>query len=458
MTLSTVAAGSQDQRPDPVRVRLAGAVLLAWGMAAAAVAAPAPDPEPTPSLSAPGPQSYTLTPEKYQKAIAYAKARYRLHFAAFAYGLSVLLLLVALRLPPKYRDWAERGSRRRFGQVAIFVPLLLFTQGVLELPVGAYRHRLALAYDQSVQGWGSWLWDWVKGSLVGIAITLLIVWGIYGLIRRSERRWWMKAWLFSLPVIVFLVFLAPYVIDPLFFRFEPLAAKQPELTEKIEQVTRRGGLSIPRERMFEMNASAKYKSINAYVTGIGPSKRVVVWDTTISRATPPQTLFVFGHEMGHYVLHHVWKTILFLWGLLLAAFWVLDRSSRRALSRWGGRWGIRGLGDLASLPVLLLLLAVFSEVGLPIVNGYSRGQERAADIYGLEVIHGIVPDSPRAAAEAFQVLGEVNLSDPDPSAFIRFWLYSHPPLAERLRFAAAYDPWGKGEPTRYVKGDVNGKS
>jgi Zn-dependent protease with chaperone function len=432
-----------------VRARLPAAVLLALSAASAARAAP-PDPEPTPGVSAPASLTYTLTPEKREKAIAYAKARYRLHFVGFAYGVGVLLLILGLRLAPKYRDWAEAASGRLFGRLAVFVPLLLLTQSVLELPVAAYRQRLALRYDQSVQGWGSWLWDWLKGNFIGIALALFVVWGVYDMIRKGDRRWWLKAWLVSLPFIVFLVFLAPYVIDPLFFRFEPLASRQPELTAQIEGVTRRGGLSIPRERMFEMNASAKYKSLNAYVTGVGPSKRVVVWDTTIARATVPQTLYIYGHEMGHYVLQHVWKLILFLWALLLAAFWAIDRVARWALSRWGGRWGIRGLPDLAALPVLLLLLGVFSEVGLPIVNGYSRSQEHAADIYGLEVIHGIVPDSPAAAAGAFQILGEVNLADPDPPDLIRFWLYSHPPLAERLRFAASYDPWSKGEKPRYI--------
>jgi STE24 endopeptidase len=427
------------------------AVLLIGGMALAPVSdAQAPGTRPTPSVSAPAPQGYTLTPEKREKAIAYARARYRLHFLAFLYSVGVLLLILGLRLAPKFRDWAETRSRRLFGQVLIFLPLLALTQSVLELPIGAYRHHLARVYDQSVQGWGSWLWDWAKGNLISILLSISIVWGVYALIRKSERRWWIATWLFSLPVIVFLIFLAPYVIDPLFFRFEPLAARQPELTARIEEVTRRGGLSIPRERMFEMNASAKYKSINAYVTGVGPSKRVVVWDTTIARATVPQALFIFGHEMGHYVLQHVWKTILFLWVLFLAAAFLVDRGARWALARWGGRWGIRGLSDLASLPVLLLLLTIFVELSLPVINGRSRGQEHDADVYGLEVIHGIVPDSQRAAAEAFQLLGEVNLSDPDPPDFIRFWLYSHPPLAERLRFAAQYDPWSKGEKPKYV--------
>jgi Zn-dependent protease with chaperone function len=115
------------------------------------------------------------------------------------------------------------------------------------------------------------------------------------------------------------------------------------------------------------------------------------------------------------------------------------------LFREGERWGIRGLDDWASLPVLLLFVTVAVELANPVVSGFVRRQEHQADVFGLEAIHGLVPDSQRAAAESFQILGEENLSDPDPSAFIRFWLYTHPPVAERLRFAAEYDPWGKGE-------------
>lgn len=402
---------------------------------------------PTPAAS---PATYTLTPEKRAQAIAYARARYRLHFAAFAWGCLVLLALIALRLGPRFRDLAEGASRRRFVQAAVFVPLLFATEGVLELPTSAYGHHLARFYGQSVQGWGSWLWDQAKGLLVGLVVAIPLVWLLYAILRKSPRRWWLWFWLALLPILVFLIFVTPLAIDPLFFRFEPLAPAHPELAREIGKVAARAGEPIPPERMFEMNASTKYTGINAYVTGLGASKRVVVWDTTIAKATIPQTLFVFGHEMGHYVLHHVPRTIAFLWallfGLLALGAWILGRVFARP-----GRWGIRGLSDWASLPVLVLGLTVAVELATPIVGAYSRAQEHEADVFGLEAIHGLVPDSPRAAAEAFQLLGEVNLSDPDPSPFITFWLYDHPPLADRQRFAAQYDPWAKGESPKYVK-------
>ena len=302
-----------------------------------------------------------------------------------------------------------------------------------------------------MQGWGSWFGDWAKSLAVGLVVAIPLVWLLYALLRKSPRRWWLWFWLALLPILVFLIFVTPLVVDPLFFRFKPLAPGHPELARKIEEVTVRAGRRIPQDRMFEMDASSKYRSINAYVTGLGASKRVVVWDTALTRATIPQTLFVFGHEMGHYVLLHIPRGIAFFWALLFVLLGLSARMLARLLDRPGGRWGIRGVSDWASLPVLLLVVTVAAELAQPVVNGFIRSQEHQADIFGLEAIHGLVEDSPRAAAEAFQILGEANLADPDPSPFIRFWLYDHPPLAERLRFAAEYDPWGKGQAPRYVR-------
>ena len=202
--------------------------------------------------------------------------------------------------------------------------------------------------------------------------------------------------------------------------------------------------------MFEMNASEKLKSLNAYVTGIGASKRVVVWDNTMQRLTNEQTLFVFGHEMGHYVLHHIPQLIAWIVALSFVFLYIGNRGTRWALQRRGPRWQIRGLEDWASFPVLLLCLSILIFIVTPIGNTLSRYYEHQADIYGLEVIHGIVPRPTDAAVAAFQTLGEVNLSDPKPSRLIELWLYNHPPLNKRIEFAQTYDPWSKGHP-QFVK-------
>lgn len=394
---------------------------------------------------------FTLPPEKYEKAVAFSRAKYQLYFIDFVYGLIVLGALLAWRVAPKFRDWAERVSRRRFVQVLIFAPLMVLTLDLIGLPISIYRQSLSLQYEQSIQSWGSWFWDWTKGEIIGLILSTFLIWILYGVIRRSPRRWWFYFWLATLPIIVFLIFISPLIIDPLFFKFTPLESKQPELVAQIEQVVKRGGLEIPRERMFEMNASTKMKSLNAYVTGFGASKRVVVWDNTIQRLTPSQTLYVFGHEMGHYVLKHIPRTIGFIAVVLLIALFLGYHAMHGAQRRWGERWAIRGIDDWASLPVLLLFFSVFSFFVSPVINTYSRWQEHEADVYGIEVVHGIVPNPQDAGAEAFQALGEINLADPNPHPFIKVWLYSHPPLNERIAFVRSYDPWSRGEPRKFVQ-------
>ena len=396
-------------------------------------------------------KTYNLPPDKLAKAIAYAAARNRLHFIAFAWGIAILIACLMLRVAPLFRDWAKHVSHRRIAQAYVIAALLTFAIDGISLPISAYGHHLSLEYEQSIQRWAPWFWDWIKGELIGILFGGFALWILYGVLRRSPRHWWFYGWLAAIPIVLVLQFIAPVLIEPLFFRFDPLQAEQPALVAEIENVVARGGLAIPADRMYLMNASAKLNSLNAYVAGIGASKRVVVWDTTLRRMTTPEILFVFGHEMGHYVLCHMWLLIASTCVMLLAFLFLGFHGMRWALARWGGRWHIGGMDDWASLPVLLLAVAICGFLAEPLQNSYSRMLEHNADVYGLEVIHGLVPDSSGAAADAFQILGETGLSDPNPSPFIRFWLYDHPPVAERVRFAAEYDPWGKGEPTRYVK-------
>ena len=396
------------------------------------------------------PTQYSLPPQKLQRAIEYAQDRYWLHFAGELWGIAVLIAILAFGISAKFRDWAEAASSRRFVQAAIFVPLLLLANDVLSLPLGVYGQHLELTFDQSIQSWPSWFWDWTKEELLSFVLAIVLVYLLYAVIRRSPRRWWLYFWLVSLPIIAGLMYLEPMVIEPMFYHFDPLAAKQPALVAQLEKVVARGDLAIPQDRMFEMRASEKLNSLNAYVSGFGGSKRVVVWDTTIAKMTTPEILFVFGHEMGHYVLHHVRDSLILASLLLLVLLFIGYHGLHWLVRTRGAKWRLRDVADWASLPVLLLIVAVLSLATEPLVNGYSRWQEHQADIYGLEVTHGIVPNSAAVAAHAFQVLGEVGLDEPNPNRFIEFWLYSHPSISERVAFAESYDPWAHGKP-KYVK-------
>jgi Zn-dependent protease with chaperone function len=397
------------------------------------------------------PESYEPPPAAAAEAIAYSRAQHHLYFADAAYGLLILILILELRVAPRYRDWAERATPRRFLQAAIFAPLLLLTIDAASLPTSLWGQYLDREFHQSIEGWGAWSLDWLKGEALGMVLAIFLVWILYAALRRSPRRWWFYFWLATLPILIFLLFISPFVLEPLFFKFSPMSQTQPALAAEIEQLVQHGGLEIPQSRIFEMTASAKVQSVNAYVTGIGASKRVVVWDTTIVRMTPPEILFVVGHEMGHYVLHHVAKGIAISFGVLLLFFALGDRGLRRMLAWRGGKWSIRAPDDWASLPILLLLLSVFGFLFTPIDNAVSRYFEHQADQFGLEVTHGVVPDAPEAAARAFEILGEVDLEDPQPSWIDRVWFEDHPSIDERIRFARSYDPWSKGQAPRFVK-------
>jgi STE24 endopeptidase len=396
-------------------------------------------------------QEYKLSQERYEQAVTYSHAWYTLYFVSYFLGAVVLFLILRLGVAAKFRDVAENFSARRWIQGLVFVPLLVLTVDLFDLPLRLYGHSLSLHYQMSVQRWGSWLWDWTKEELLGTAFALVLVLILFAVMRRSPRRWWLYFWLVAMPLMAGMVFSSPWIIDPLFHKFEPLNATHPELVQSLEKVVARTGLQIPPERMFLMRASEKTNTLNAYVTGFGASKRIVVWDTTIQKTTREELLFIIGHELGHYVLGHFWKGVVaYAFGLLLI-FYLLFRGSHWSLDRWAGDWKIYGPEDWAALAVFLLLLQVFTFFASPIINGFSRWEEHAADVYGLEVIHGVVPDSAEVAAHSFQVLGEQDLADPNPPGFITFWLYSHPPLGDRLVFAHSYDPWSKGESPRYVK-------
>jgi STE24 endopeptidase len=239
--------------------------------------------------------AYTLPPEKMKLAIELFRMRTLLHFAGAAWGILQLWLLLALGVPPRLRDVAVRVTKNRWGQGFLFTFQLLLLLVLLDLPLAMYGHHLSLVYGLSVQRWGSWFGDLAKGFGLDWLTTGLAVMLLFWLIRRSPRRWWLLFWVPAMLAAIFGVFISPLLVDPLFNHFTSLAAHDPALVERLERVVARGPLHIPPDRMFLMDASAKYTGLNAYVTGIGPSKRVVVWDTSLAKGTPDEISFIFGH-------------------------------------------------------------------------------------------------------------------------------------------------------------------
>jgi STE24 endopeptidase len=391
---------------------------------------------------------YTLSPGQLERARSLYHWRTALDFGSTLWGLLVLLAVLNFRWAAGLGAWAASVTHKPWLQGLCFAPAILLLLSLLHLPLAVLGHHISLSYGQSVQGWGSWFVDWSKAVVLNLLSGTVVLGVLFALIRNSSR-WWLWLWLVSLPMQLLVVFVLPLVVDPLFNHFEPLAQTQPALVQDLERVVARTGVSIPPSRMFLMKASEKYTSSNAYVTGFGSSRRVVVWDNTIKSSPPDETLLVFGHELGHYVLHHIERGLAMGAGISLFFVWIGSHLARLLVRRYGARWHIVSLEDWAATAVLMLVLAVLSFLAEPIGNSISRMLEHQADVFGIEVVHGIVGDPQKVDAESFQRLGEQSLDYPYPSAFVVFWTYTHPPISEREAFAASYDPWQPGGHPRY---------
>jgi Zn-dependent protease with chaperone function len=316
---------------------------------------------------------------------------------------------------------------------------------VITLPIAWYQgFALEHQYGLSNQTFATWIRDEVKGQALNLAAVGLIplVSLAYAAIQKSPRRWWLWLSLGALPVVVAGTLLQPLVFDPAFNRFTPLHDQQ--LKGKILALAERAG--IPGRNVYEVDKSAQTKKLNAYVNGFGASQRIVLWDTTLRAMREDEILFVMGHEMGHYVLGHIWKSIAFTAVLNFALFYLSFVAMRAAVARFGERWGFRELHDVASLPLLILTFGIASFAAQPVTNSYSRSTEHEADVYALEITH-----ANDAGARAYIKLGAQNRSDPEPSAVVKVFLYTHPPLIERIRFAIAYHPWTEGRPSRFYR-------
>jgi Zn-dependent protease with chaperone function len=429
-------------------VLLAAFVPLTCAPLAAAQAVPTPTSQPTARPPEPK-QAYTLPPGELAKAVALSRISDILAIVGSLWGIAFLWLLLATRASSSVESWTQRIARRPWLQGLIFFALFLIAVFLAGLPLDVIGHLASRRYGISVQGWASWLGEEGKSLglslLVGAPLLLFFNW----MVRRWPRRFWLCAWLITLPLMLLATFAEPLVIDPLFNKFEPLQKTDPALVQQLEKVVKRTGIDIPPSRMFLMKASTKTNGINAYVTGFGPSKRIVVWDTTINRIPDNEILFIFGHETGHYVLHHIAKGLTLAGAGLFFVYWGCAVFAGWLARRFGPRWGATGLASRTGFVVLLLTLSLAGFLLEPVSNAVSRHFEHQADIYGQEAIHGIVPNPQKTVVAAFNALGRAWLSNPHPNPFFQFWLGSHPSIQQRATFAEHYDPWKNGGHGKY---------
>src|SRR6202453_4792541 len=323
---------------------------------------------------------YTLAPGVLEKARSLYYWRTGLDFGSTLWSILVLLAVLNFRWAAGLGAWAASITRKPWLQGFCFAAVILLLLSLLHLPVAVLGHHVSLSYGQSIQGWGSWFVDWSKAVMLDLVSGTVILSVLLALIRKS-RWWWIWLWILSLPMQLLLVFVLPLVVDPMFNHFEPLAQTNPALVQQLERVVAKTGVSIPPSRMFLMRASEKYTSSNAYVTAFGSSRRVVVWDNSLKSSPTDETLLVFGHELGHYVLHHIERGLAIRAVISFFFLWIGSHLARFLVRRYGARWHIVSLEDWAAAAVLLLVLAILSFLAEPIWNSISRMQEHQADVF-----------------------------------------------------------------------------
>ncbi|HEY5284891.1 MAG TPA: M48 family metallopeptidase, partial [Polyangia bacterium] len=397
-----------------------------------------------PSATAPATDSVAPVdvPAPSNKALRYHRGGNALWAFEQLLSIALPLLLLLTGLSAWLRTVASQLAGARFyPTLAIYFVLLSLLLFLVELPLSYYvSFAREHAYGLSTQGFSKWSSDQAKGLAVGLLVGLLILWVPYWLLAKSPQRWWLWTSALALPFYGLTLLIAPLWIAPLFNKFGPM--KDKALESEVLAVARRAG--VENARVFEVNKSVDTAKVNAYVTGLGSSKRIVLWDTLIAKLSPAQAKYVVGHELGHYVLGHVWTSVLLSTALTFIGLFGAHRLSGFVLGHFGHRMGFHVLSDVASLPLLMLLIALFSLAITPAALAFSRYHEHEADRFGLELTH-----DNHAAASAFVALQQQNLAVPRPGALYKIFRASHPPIGERVDFINNYRPWARGEAGRY---------
>lgn len=401
--------------------------------------------EPTGWLAEPSGQARAadtvVPPEPSDLAIRYHRSGNVFWGVETALTLLIPALILFTGLSARIRDLAQRIGRRWILTVAVYALIFTFLTAVLTLPLAYYGGFLRQhAYGLSNQSFDRWLSEWLKGvGLSGLGLAL-VLWIPYLLLRKSPRRWWLYAGLATIPVAALVLVITPVWVDPVFNEYGPLRNKA--LETRILALAERAG--IQGGQVYQVDKSVDTKSVNAYVTGVGRTKRIVLWDTILAKLEPDQVLFVTAHEMGHFILRHTLAFILGAAILTTVSLYAVHLLAGGLIRRFSKQFGFDRLSDIASFPLLVLLGSLVSLILTPAVLAFNRYQEREADRFALELTRDNL-----AAATTFVRLQQENLAVPRPGSLYMIWRGSHPSLGERVDFANRYRPWEGAKELRY---------
>jgi STE24 endopeptidase len=372
----------------------------------------------------------TPVPVDSPEAHRYNLIRRWLGIADFALGFAFLIVLLVTGWSGYLRDLALRmGFKSYTLSVFMYLFLLVAISKALGVGLDFYSFRLERRFKLSTQRIRSWIWDEFKGFLVGIVMGGIVVEVLYFTLRQWPQHWWVLAWALFMGLFLALAQLAPVVLFPIFYKFEPLDDE--DLRRRLVVLSERAGTRV--RGVYRWKLSEKSKKANAALTGLGATRRIILADTLLDNYTPDEIEAVLAHELGHHVHRHILKSILLQGAITLFGFWAANWTLHYAVDR--RLFDFDGLSDFANLPLLALVSVVLSFLLMPALNAFSRFNERQADRYAFESIASVGP-----FISSMNKLAEQNLAERTPSKWVEWFFHSHPAISRRL---AAAEAWAK---------------
>jgi len=364
------------------------------------------------------------------EARRYNLIRRWLGIADFVIGFAFLIVLLVTGWSGWLRDLAYRmGFQNYTLAVFMYLLLLLVISKVLGIGLDYYGFLLERRYKLSTQRFRAWIWDEAKGFLVGLVLGGVVVELLYFTIRQWPQNWWLLAWALFMALFVLLAQLAPVVLFPIFYKFEPL--ENEDLRRRLVMLSERAGTRV--RGVYRWKLSEKSKKANAALTGLGATRRIILADTLLDNYTSDEIEAVLAHELGHHVHRHILKSIFVQAGITLLGFWAANFTLHYAVDHH--LFEFVQVSDFANLPLLALVATALSLLLMPALNAYSRYNERQADRYAFESIASVEP-----FISSMNKLAEQNLAERTPAKWVEWFFHSHPSISRRLAAAAE---WGR---------------
>ena len=363
------------------------------------------------------------TPE----ARRYNRIRRWLGISDAVLGFLLLAILLATGWTNTLRDLALRAAGQNYTLAAfLYVLELALLAKLLGLPFDYYSFRLEHRFNLSNQKVRGWIADEAKSFFVSLVLFSVLVELLYGTIRLAPQIWWLLAWIAFMALFIFFAQIAPVVLFPIFYKFTPL--EDDELRDRLLRLSERAGTRV--RAVYEWKLSEKSKKANAALTGLGPTRRIILADTLLQNYTPDEIEAVLAHELGHHVHRHIFKSILVQIVVTFFGFYAADVVLRYVIEQ---RHMFEQMSDFAALPLLALVFSLLSLLLLPILNAYSRHNEREADLYCWKAIPSVGP-----FVSAMNKLCEQNLGERRPSRIVEVLFHAHPAVSKRIAAAEQF--------------------